>query len=229
MPLRAALIRIVQPVAKYLTEPGILAAALALTLALLAFTSIADALRDPRTLPWDTRLIMLLRESSPPYEPLGPRWILRIAPDLSALGSPVVLAVLAYGVAGYLLVTGRWRTSLTLVVAVTGGALLAIWLKDAFARPRPDPILHLVSAEAASFPSGHSLLAAVVYMTVGAMVARVTPGALGKVYAVGAAMLLGALVGISRVYLGVHYPTDVLAGWAAGLACGLVCWMGTRR
>ena len=101
-----------------------------------------------------------------------------------------------------------------LLVAVGGGVLLSTLLKIGFDRPRPDLVPH-GAVVYASFPSGHAMLSAVVYLTLGALLARVQPRRLLKLYLLGLAILLTVAVGISRVYLGVHWPTDVVAGWAS--------------
>ena len=101
---------------------------------------------------------------------------------------------------------------------------LSTLLKIGFDRPRPDLVPHEAIVYTASFPSGHAMLAAVVYLTLGALLARVQPRRLLKLYLLGLAILLTVAVGASRVYLGVHWPTDVVAGWAVGAAWALLCW-----
>jgi undecaprenyl-diphosphatase len=106
--------------------------------------------------------------------------------------------------------------------------LLSTLLKDVFDRPRPSVVPHLSYVATSSFPSGHSLMAAVVYLTLGSLLARLVQSARLKLYFLSVAVVLACLVGMSRVYLGVHYPTDVLAGWAAGLAWAVLCWLLAR-
>jgi undecaprenyl-diphosphatase len=148
--------------------------------------------------------------------------------DLSSLGGPIVTTLIVASVAGYLAIRRRWIQTTTVLAASIGGSVLTALIKLAYERPRPDLALHLMPATSPGFPSGHSMLSAVIYLTLGALVARVTPGTAGRIFVIGLAMLVTILVGGSRVYLGVHYPSDVLAGWAVGLVWALLCWMFAR-
>ena len=100
-------------------------------------------------------------------------------------------------------------------------------LKAAFDRPRPN-VDHYSYVVTSSFPSGHSMMSAVVYLTLGSLLTRVLPARGVKIYLIVVALLLTLLVGLSRVYMGVHYPTDVLAGWTAGLVWAMLCWLAAR-
>ena len=112
-----------------------------------------------------------------------------------------------------------------LTVAVAGGTVISEGLKVGFNRPRPDLVAHIVETTSMSFPSGHAMLSAVTYLTLGAMLARTQESARLRGYVLGAAILLTLLIGVSRVYLGVQWPTDVLAGWCLGAAWALGCWI----
>jgi undecaprenyl-diphosphatase len=101
-------------------------------------------------------------------------------------------------------------------------------LKEFFERPRPDLVPHGAEVFTASFPSGHAMMSAVVYLTLGALLARVETGLRVKAFVLSVSVLLTVLVGISRVYLGVHWPTDVLAGWTVGAAWAVMCWLIAR-
>jgi len=98
-------------------------------------------------------------------------------------------------------------------------------LKDIMDRPRPDLVSHLVDVQTSSFPSGHATLSAVVYLTIGALLAREQPSRGLRFYVMAVAILATMLIGCSRVYLGVHWPTDVLAGWAIGSAWAMLWWI----
>jgi undecaprenyl-diphosphatase len=137
--------------------------------------------------------------------------------------------LLVGSVLGYLVIARRHHAAIFILVATVGGALLSTALKGLYSRPRPDVVPHLASVTSYSFPSGHAMLSAVVYLTLGALLARLVEGRWTKLYFVGVAVLLTILVGSSRVYLGVHYPTDVAAGWAAGVGWAVLCWLLARH
>jgi undecaprenyl-diphosphatase len=181
--------------------------------------------------PWgaDARILRAMRDSGDPRVPAGPPWLPEAAADVTALGGPTVLTLLVGGVLGYLGLARRRHAAALVLVATAGGALLSTALKGLYARPRPDVVPHLAVVASHSFPSGHAMVSAVVYLTLGALLARLVGGRWAKGYFVGAAVLLTALIGASRVYLGVHYPTDVAAGWAAGTAWAAACWFTARH
>jgi undecaprenyl-diphosphatase len=124
----------------------------------------------------------------------------------------------------YLLLAGKRATALFVIAAVVGGMLLSTALKIGFERPRPDLVPAATRVYTASFPSGHAMLSAITYLTLGALLARVEERRRVKAFLIGVAVTLTMLVGISRVYLGVHWPSDVLAGWCVGAAWAALCW-----
>ncbi|WP_114395662.1 phosphatase PAP2 family protein [Oleisolibacter albus] len=191
----------------------------------LALSLLADAVLDGATQHLDRALMLALRDPADPALPIGPHWLALAARDITALGGYPVLTVLTLAALGFLLMLGKRRTSLLLLVSVGGGALLSTLLKHGYARPRPDLVPHAVETFTASFPSGHAMLSAATYLTLGALLARVQPRRRVKRYLLGVAVLLTLLIGSSRVFLGVHWPTDVLAGWGAGAAWAMICWM----
>lgn len=193
-----------------------------------AFLVIADRATAGAPGHFDERILRGLGDANNPAEPLGPHWLQEAARDVTALGSYTVLTILVVGVLGHLLMRRQYHAALLVLVATLGGALLSNLLKDVYARPRPDLVPHLTRVSTSSFPSGHAMLSAVVYLTLGALLARLSEGRWAKAYFVGAAVVLTLLVGASRVYLGVHYPTDVTAGWAAGVAWAVLCWLVAR-
>jgi undecaprenyl-diphosphatase len=200
---------------------GIILAAGALSI----FAKLADSIGEGSTRPFDEWLLLALRTAGDPSDPLGPKWFEEMMRDITALGSTVVLALMVLVIVGFLAMTRRAYAALTVLISVVGGVFVSQGLKFAFARPRPDLVPHGTEVFSASFPSGHSMMAAVVYLTLGALLARTQSSRSVKAYILAVAVVLTVLVGVSRVYLGVHWPTDVLAGWTLGGAWAFACWL----
>jgi undecaprenyl-diphosphatase len=205
-------------------EFAVLAALALAAAAAWGFAELAGEVLEGDTHAFDERILLALRSASDRSDPLGPGWLEELMRDITALGSTGILTFITLAVAGFLALDRKAHAALFVVVAVGGGMLLSTLLKMGFDRPRPDLVPHGAIVYTASFPSGHSMLAAVVYLTLGALLARVQPRLVLKLYLLGLAILLTVAVGASRVYLGVHWPTDVLAGWAVGAAWALFCW-----
>jgi undecaprenyl-diphosphatase len=186
------------------------------------FGLIADAVTDGDTLGLDNAVLMALRTPGDPADPIGPAWLEEAVRDITALGSFSVLGIIVVLVFAYLLLVGKHRTGWFMVFAVVGGTIISTVLKMLFDRPRPD-FTGVAEVFTASFPSGHATVSAVVFLTIGAMLAEASPERQLKRFFVGVAIALTLLVGVSRIYLGVHYPTDVLAGWSLGAAWALLC------
>lgn len=196
---------------------------LGIALPLLAFIEIADEVGEGEARWFDESLLLALRTSDP-ADPIGPRWFETAIMDITALGGFAVLALVTLLAVGYLLAIKRWGDALMLLAATLGGTAISEGLKMGFNRPRPDLVAHVVETTSMSFPSGHAMLSAVTYLTIGALIAHTQESRQLRGYVLGAAILLTLLIGASRVYLGVHWPTDVLAGWCLGAAWALVCW-----
>jgi undecaprenyl-diphosphatase len=196
--------------------------------AVWVFMELAGDVSEGETHAFDQAILLALRNPSDLSDPLGPRWVEEAVRDITALGGTGILMLLTLGVVGYLVLSRRYTMALLVLVAIGGGSLLSTLLKQGFDRPRPDLVPHITDVRSASFPSGHSMLAAVTYLTLGALLARIQPKRRLKAYLLLFAALLAFAVGVSRVYLGVHWPTDVLAGWAAGAVWALLCWLVAR-
>jgi undecaprenyl-diphosphatase len=200
---------------------------LLLATSLWTFVSIADEVVEGESHAFDQAVLLAMRMPQDLADPRGPLWLEELARDFTALGGTGILTFLILVVLGFLLLQRKIRVAGVMMVALGGGMLLSPALKLGFDRPRPDLVPHEVLVYSASFPSGHALHAAVVYLTLGALLARVQPHRRLKGYVLSVSVVLMVLVGITRVYLGVHWPTDVLAGWAAGAAWAILCWLIT--
>lgn len=201
----------------------ILVTFLALAILLFVFVRLASEVVEGDTLAFDKYLMAALRDPTDLRIPAGPVWLRGTMIDLTALGGVSILTVLTVIVAGYLLVARKAATAAFVIVAITGGALLSTSLKSLFHRPRPDLVAHLVDVNSTSFPSGHAMNSAVVYLTLGALLARTHLERPTRVYILGVAIMLTLSIGFSRVYLGVHWPSDVIAGWIVGAFWAALC------
>jgi undecaprenyl-diphosphatase len=204
-----------------------------IALAMIAITGwlvaeLADEVLEGTTQHYDEWILCRLRTPGDTTDPIGPEWFEDVWRDITALGSITVLALVTMACAGYLLMRRRYRMLGLLGAATVGGLLASLLLKNLFARPRPEFASAATHVVTSSFPSGHSMLSAVVYLTLGALLARTSTRLRYKLYFVTVALLITILVGLSRIYLGVHYPTDVLAGWSFGLIWALLCWLVAR-
>jgi undecaprenyl-diphosphatase len=189
------------------------------------FVSVTDLVRDGELHQTEIGWMRDLRSADDDARPIGPSWLERWSREITALGSGVVLALLTLFIAGYLFIERWYASTLLLLAAVGGGTLLTTFLKGYFDRDRPSIVPHLTDSLFKSYPSGHSMMSSVVYLTAAVLLSRAMERRRVKIYCVSAALFLSFIVGLSRVYLGVHYPTDVVAGWAGGIAWALLCWL----
>ncbi len=212
-------------------EAGTLAALLLAAGAVWLFVELADDVLEGDTATVDERVLLLLRAPGDSRDPLGPPWAEELARDVTSLGGVGILTILTLASAGFLFLQRKGHLAAYLLAAVASGTALSTLLKAGFDRERPPgeifgpgPIVYT-----SSFPSGHSMLSAVVFLTLGALLASAQTNLRLRAYVMSLAAFLAVLVGASRVYLGVHWPTDVLAGWMAGAAWALLCWALAER
>lgn len=179
---------------------------------------------------FDRMLLFGLPGPHDPAGPNGPKHLVDIAWSMTALGSPEVVALLTAGIVGYLAVARRLGTALLLILFVGAGTLFAFGFKVVFEHLLPHHSVRLDGIVAdTSFPSGHAMLSSLTYLTLAFVWARTEPRLGIKVYVVASAAALAGLVGISRIYLGLHWPSDVLAGWIVGTAWAGLSWICMRR
>lgn len=197
--------------------------------ALFAFVSLAGEVMEGDTEALDSRLLLMLRDPADPAQLRGPAWFESALLDLTAMGGPVILGMVVLAVTGFLALQGRQRTALVVLVASMGGQLLNELLKFGFDRPRPSIVPHLRDVASTSFPSGHAMQSAIIYLTLGALLMRIAERRLTKVFCLGTAVFLTLIIGLSHVFLGVHYPTDVIGGWMFGFAWASACWLVEQR
>ncbi|MAG94146.1 MAG: hypothetical protein CMJ48_10395 [Planctomycetaceae bacterium] len=210
-------------------EPLFLAGLLIIVVGSWLFIVLADGVGENDAESIDSRIVRAMRSDDDSSDPLGPRWLEEMGRDLTALGGYTVLTIVVVSVIVFLLLLGKHSSTHFVAASILSGYLVAMLLKEFYQRPRPDVVEHLSYVESSSFPSGHSMMSAIVYLTLGALIARRADRLALKIYILGVALLLTVLVGSSRVYMGVHYPTDVLAGWSAGLVWATFCCLIADR
>lgn len=189
------------------------------------FLELADEISEEEVGHIDRALLLAFRTPDDLSDPLGPPWLEEAITEITALGGYPILVTLIVAVAGYLIVTRKYGPALFVVLSTGLGTVVSQALKAFYERPRPDLVDHLDVIHTASFPSGHATMSAIVYLTLAALVVRLVSDTRVRVYVMSAAILITVAVGLSRIYLGVHWPSDVVAGWALGAAWASLSWL----
>ncbi|MWV27129.1 phosphatase PAP2 family protein [Aurantiacibacter rhizosphaerae] len=210
-------------------DSHVLIAFLAFALVSLGMIALASEVAEGDTFAIDKMILTGLRHSDQAGLPIGPAWLSVAVADLTSLGSAAVLVLITVFALGYLLVVDKKSNAMFVAASITGGALLSGLLKAILVRPRPEIVPHLVDVSSSSFPSGHSMNSAIVYLTLAVLLARSEEDRHVQVYLIAVALTLTLIVGSTRVYLGVHWPSDVLAGWAVGAIWAAGCSLIARE
>lgn len=209
----------------WLREPLIPVLVIVVLAGIWGFLELASEVMEEETRHFDESVLLAMREPGNPTDPVGSEWVEEMARDLTALGGVTLLTGVTLVSFGIALLAGRVRLAVAGVVSVLVGTMILRLLKHSYDRPRPELVGHGTFVYNASFPSGHSMMSAMVWLTLGILLARTQTKKRVRVFIVAISLIITLLVGISRVYLGVHWPTDVLAGWTLGGAWAVMFWL----
>ena len=193
------------------------------SLGIMTFVEIAADMTGANGRAFDQRVLHWMQPVA--GQPRGPWWLNEAAADITSLGGIAVLTLFAVVALGMLLILGKRLSAVLLVVGLAGGIALSECLKALFERERPSAAFQAVETLNASFPSGHALLSTVFYLTVAVMMTRAFSKRRLKAYVLGVGMVFALMVGLTRVYLGAHWASDVMAGWCVGAAWAMALWL----
>jgi len=173
---------------------------------------------------FDSRILLAMRGGTMHGTPIGPFWLKQAMIDLTALGGETALVLIVTIIVGFLAVQRHWLTFWLVVGGTISGSIAVAIAKALIGRARPALTDHLVTVTSASFPSGHAANSAIIYLTIASLMVQIVEERRARIYILIAAALLATAIGFSRVYLGVHWPSDVIAGWSFGTLWALAWW-----
>lgn len=192
------------------------------------FVSIADEVIEGENHQLDERILLSMRTAGDRSDPIGPSWFEEAGRDVTALGSVAALTIFTLTMAGYLYFKNQRWVAAFVIIAILSGTVVSTVMKSGFNRPRPELVPHETRIYTKSFPSGHSAMSSLVYLTLGAVLSRAEKDRKTKVFLIAVPIALSILVSVSRVYMGVHWPTDVVAGWLFGMTWAAASWLVFR-
>ncbi|MDF2494893.1 phosphatase PAP2 family protein [Sphingomonas sp.] len=204
--------------------PYVFIALAALAGAVLIVTLLGGTIARGTQFDFDHAIMLALRTPGDQSVPIGPSWLQGAMIDITALGGGTVLTLIVVLALGFLVACRHFLTAALVLGGTVSGSLAISLGKQLVGRDRPALVDHLVEVASASFPSGHAGNSAIIYFTITLMVMQIVPRAAARWYLFGATIVLVGLIGFSRVYLGVHWPSDVLAGWSAGILWAFAWW-----
>lgn len=175
---------------------------------------------------WTLRVLRMPEDSG---RAVGPPWLTDVVLAITALGEGPTLTAFVLLAAGWFFFRGDRRALRMMLVVGIGGLLLMLALKYSIGRPRPDIVPHLSRISHGSFPSGHAMMTMAIFLSIAVLVGRGLRSARRRSALVLFAVVASLCIGSTRVFVGVHYPSDVLAGWMIGLAWAAACWLIDAR
>lgn len=190
----------------------------------VVFCAVSYAVLEHRTEFVDQRILMWFRDANDLADPWGPGWFEETVKDLSALGGYPILVLVSTFTVILLLAAKKAAAAVVFVASLVSGSVLSSLLKLLFQRARPDLVDHLDRTFTASFPSAHAMFGTVAWLMVAAMAARFVPDFRLRILVISMSVGVALIIGLTRVYLGVHWPSDIVAGWAMGGAWAGLCW-----
>ncbi len=192
---------------------------------LTGFTVIWLAMAAGMTGPVDQQILLMFRSAADITDPLGPAWFEEMMAEYSALGGYAILIMAVVIVGVGLALTGHRPLAIFLIASFASGSAVSSLLKHLIERSRPDLVDHLDRTFTASFPSGHAMISMLTFLTLAALVIRLCSTRALRIFVLVTAMSVAVLIGVSRIYLGVHWPSDVAAGWCLGIGWACACWL----